>query len=114
VLDVGADQSILHVNEGIPAWKSKGDDGAILIVKDGKIEWLPPAPDAGRPLLCQAGGPEWFDGPTETITFVTDVRVDGLNFQKKTRQIEITKGVICQIGDESEWQTFHTGTECPE
>jgi len=114
VLNIGADQSILHVNEGIPAWKAKGNDGAILIVKDGKIDWLPPAPDAGRPLLCQAGGPEWFDGPTETITFVTDVRVDGLNFQKKTREIEITKGVVCRVGDESEWQTFHTGTECPE
>ena len=43
-----------------------------------------------------------------------NIRVDGVNFQKKSRQIDVTKGVVCRIGDESDWETFHTGTECPE
>jgi hypothetical protein len=114
VLNIGADQSLLHVNNGIPEWKAKGDDGSLLTVSGGLLSWLAPSPDAGRPLLYQANGPEWFDGPTATLTFVTDIRIDGLNFQKKTRQIDVTKGVICQIGAESDWETFHTGTECPE
>jgi hypothetical protein len=114
VLNIGADQSFLHVNNGIPEWKAKGDDGSLLTTSGGLLSWLAPSPDAGRPLLYQANGPEWFDGPTATLTFVTDVRVDGVNFQKKSRQIEVTKGVICQIGAESDWETFHTGTECPE
>ena len=114
VLAAGNDQALLRMNNGIPAWMDKGDDGSLLTTGGGVLSWLPPAANLDCPLICGWNGPEWFDGPTDTLTFVTDLRVDGVNFQKKSRQIDVTKGVVCRIGDESDWETFHTGTECPE
>lgn len=44
----------------------------------------------------------------EVITVVTDLRVDGVTVQKKTRD------VICiPTGAESDWTTWHTGESCP-
>ena len=45
--------------------------------------------------------------PGETLTVVTNVRVNSRNLQKKTRDI-----IVIFDGPESEWTTWHTGAEC--
>ena len=102
--------------DGHICWQelTAGAAGALLYIdNNGDPTWLPKG-QANQPLRSTAGLPEWFDGPTETLTLVTDVRLDGLDFQKKTRTLTITEGLVTEIGTESDWQTFHTGTECPE
>jgi hypothetical protein len=132
VLDIGSDQSLLHVNEGIPAWKAKGNDESLLATRGGSLTWFDKGNNgsllatlggalawfdkgqANQPLRSTADGLEWYDGPSDTVTMVTDVRVNGLSFEKKTRTLTITKGLVTSIGAESGWTAFHTGTECPE
>jgi hypothetical protein len=112
-LKAGADQSLLTVNNGLPSWFAKGNDGSLLTTSGGMLSWLPPAANQGCPLITGWNGLEWFDGPTDNITVVTDIQVSGVDVQKKTRQIDITKGVVCNIWPESDWVTVHTGTNCP-
>lgn len=45
--------------------------------------------------------------PGETLTVVTNVRVNSRNLQKKTRDI-----IVIFNGPESEWTTWHAGAEC--
>ena len=49
----------------------------------------------------------WEKAVPVEITVVTDVRVTGVTLQKKTRTVRIVSADA-----ESEWTTFHTGTEC--
>jgi hypothetical protein len=79
-------------------------------------EVVAPAND-GCPLRSASGqvaGVEWFDGSSATFPVVTDIRVDGLTLQKKTRELSVAKGLVTAIGDGSDWTTFHTGTDCQQ
>ncbi len=92
-LDPGAAGSILSL---------AGDENAM------QPFWFGPAAEAGMPLISGTGGLEWYNGPTGTITFVTDLQSDGITWQKKSRQIDVAKGVVTRIGDETEWETYFT------
>ena len=94
-LDPGAAGSILSL---------VGDENAM------QPFWFGPAAEAGMPLISGSGGLEWYNGPTGTITFVTDLQSDGTTWQKKSRQIDVTKGVVTRIGDETDWETYYS--EC--
>ena len=60
------------------------------------------------PLISGIAGLEWYNGPTGTITFVTELQSDGTTWQKKSRQIDVAKGVVTRISDETEWETYYS------
>lgn len=44
----------------------------------------------------------------EVVTVITDLRVDGVTVQKKTRDV-----IVIPTAAESGWTTWHTGESCP-
>ena len=100
----------LHATSESPSGRRAALPGRRGVYNDPT--WLSKG-QADQPLHCTADGLEWFDGPTDSITVVTDIQVSGVDVQKKTRQIDITKGLVCNIWPESDWVTVHTGTNCP-
>jgi len=109
----GFNESIFITRDSGFDWLSPGSNGSLLTVAGDRLTWLPKShPD--QPLRATVDGVEWYNGPSGEITMVTDVRVNGLSFEKKTRTLAITKGLVTAIGSESAWTAFHTGTECPE
>jgi hypothetical protein len=106
------------------------------VVWDGGSTWIEPAWAAkfssvqeinmaeGIPVdslvfVCRATGPDesdwawWCMAPTSVlvgteVSVVTDFRVEGVELQVKRRTI-----YVLEADDETDWQTVHTGTECP-
>lgn len=96
------------------AWQelTAGQTGSILYIDNNSDPtWLPKGQE-NQPLHSTADGLEWFDGPSQTLTLVTDVYVEGTALKKKTRSVTVTKGLITEIGEE-QTATIDEGTTCP-
>jgi hypothetical protein len=69
--------------------------------------------------IFNAIGPDDFDtniakiscvaAPTVVQQVITDVRVDGTDLQKKTRNV-----LVYASGAESDWTTYHAGSQCED
>ena len=120
------DGGILTTVDGALTWLPPTQDGNSQVIPggiltnlpSGKLNWVPPLIDPdpsgtymdGTPLRFNNSthSPEWFNGPTATLTFVTDLQSDGITWQKKSRQIDVAKGVVTRIGDETDWETYYS------
>lgn len=65
------------------------------------------SPSDKQILIYDNASSRWVNATGEAVTVVTDVRVNGLELQKKTRQVWVIKADA-----ESAWTTWHTGTQC--
>ena len=65
------------------------------------------SPSDKQILTYDSGSGQWVNATGVAVTVVTDVRVSGLELQKKTRQVWVIKADA-----ESAWTTWHTGTQC--
>jgi hypothetical protein len=114
----GADQDLLMMNGGGSlGWFSKGANESILVTQAGNLGWFGPG-NNGDMLTVQAGALAWTPAPaapsgaTGGFVAVVGLRVDGNDLQAQTQSVTVENGLITEIGDVSDWFTWHTGTDC--
>jgi hypothetical protein len=93
----------------VESYHSDGFDISIEVPSSlGDLEDVSVAsPSGGELLRYNSGTSKWEKVSTEVQTVVTAMRVDGVLVQIKTRDI-----AVIAAGDQSDWTTVHTGTEC--